>query len=76
MAVITAASIAADVDRLARALVSRRVAPGDRVAALLPNGAPFFVAGLAAARCEATFLPINWHLKAAEVEWITADSAA
>jgi long-chain acyl-CoA synthetase len=52
------------------------VRPGDRVAAMLPNDVPFFVVGMATARCEATFLPINWHLKAAEVEWITTDSAA
>ncbi len=43
---------------------------------MLPNDERFFVVGLATARCEATFLPINWHLKAAEVEWITTDSAA
>ncbi len=64
------------VEHLARALVARGVAPGDRVAAILPNGEAFFVAGLATARCEAVFLPINWHLKQAEVEWITTDSAA
>ena len=74
--VISAASLAPDVDRLARALVARGVEPGDRVAVILQNGAPFFVVGLATARCEATFLPINWHLKAPEIEWITTDSAA
>ena len=74
--VIDKRTLALDVDRLARALVARGVQPGDRVAAILPNGAPFFVAGLATARCEATFLPINWHLKEPEIEWITTDSAA
>ena len=64
------------VDQMARALVARGVGPGDRVAAILTNGEPFFVAALATARIEATFLPINWHLKAAEIEWITTDSAA
>jgi long-chain acyl-CoA synthetase len=57
-------------------LVAHGVNPGDRVAVILPNDERFFVAGLATARCEATFLPINWHLKAAEVAWITSDSAA
>jgi long-chain acyl-CoA synthetase len=68
--------LAPRVDQLARALVARGVAPGDRVAAILTNGEPFFVAALAAARCEAIFLPVNWHLKAAEIDWITTDSAA
>ena len=74
--VIDKASLATRIDQLARALVARGVAPGDRVAAILPNGEPFFVVGLATARIEATFLPINWHLKQAEVDWITSDSAA
>jgi len=68
--------LAPRVDQMARALVARGVGPGDRVAAILTNGEPFFVAALATARIEATFLPINWHLKAAEIEWITTDSAA
>jgi long-chain acyl-CoA synthetase len=74
--VIDKAGLEQPVEQLARALIARGVAPGDRVAAILPNGIPFFVVGLATARCAATFLPINWHLKAAEVEWITTDSAA
>jgi long-chain acyl-CoA synthetase len=74
--VITAARIAPDVDRLARAFVSRGVAPGDRVAVMLRNDVPFFVAGLASAKCEAAFLPINWHLKQPEVNFIVEDSAA
>ncbi|HZN15262.1 MAG TPA: AMP-binding protein [Acidimicrobiales bacterium] len=73
---MSAASLAPRVDQMARALVARGVGPGDRVAAILTNGEPFFVAALATARIEATFLPINWHLKAAEIEWITTDSAA
>jgi long-chain acyl-CoA synthetase len=56
--------------------VARGVRPGDRVAVVLTNDVPFFVAGLATARCEAAFLPINWHLKAQEIDWITTDSDA
>ncbi len=74
--VITAAGIAPDVERLARALVARGVEAGDRVAVVLRNDAPFFVAGLATARCEAVFLPINWHLKQPEIDFIVEDSAA
>jgi long-chain acyl-CoA synthetase len=61
---------------MAHALVDRGVAPGDRVAVMLPNGFDYFVAGLAAARCEASFIPVNWHLKEDEVRWIVEDSGA
>jgi long-chain acyl-CoA synthetase len=74
--IISAASIGDDVERMARAFVARGVEPGDRVAVMLRNGAPFFVTGLATARCEATFLPVNWHLKKPEVDFIVEDSAA
>jgi long-chain acyl-CoA synthetase len=61
---------------MAHAFVSRGVAPGDRVAVMLPNGLEFFVAGLAAAKCEASLIPVNWHLKSEEVDWIISDSGA
>ena len=50
--------------------------PGDRVAVMLPSGFDFFVAGLATAKCQALLIPVNWHLKQDEVDWILSDSAA
>lgn len=43
---------------------------------MLPSGIEFFVAGIAAAKCQALFIPVNWHLKRDEVDWILSDSGA
>jgi long-chain acyl-CoA synthetase len=61
---------------MANAFIARGVEPGDRVAVMLPSGIEFFVAGLAAAKAQALFIPVNWHLKGEEVAWIVSDSAA
>jgi long-chain acyl-CoA synthetase len=61
---------------MAHAFADRGVGPGDRVAVMLPSGFEFFVAGLATARCQASLIPVNWHLKAEEVDWIISDSRA
>ncbi|MDQ2754094.1 MAG: AMP-binding protein [Actinomycetota bacterium] len=50
--------------------------PGDRVAAMLPNGVEFFEVGIGAARAGCHVVPINWHLKSEEVAWLLEDSAA
>jgi long-chain acyl-CoA synthetase len=56
--------------------MARGVGRGDRVAVMLPSGFEFFVAALATAKCQALMIPVNWHLKQEEVDWIIADSAA
>ena len=61
---------------MAHAFAARGVGPGDRVAVMLPNGIEFFVAGLATAKLEARLIPVNWHLKQDEVDWILSDSGA
>ena len=61
---------------MAHAFMARGVGPGDRVAVMLPSGFEFFVAGLASAKCQASLIPVNWHLKQEEVDWIIYDSAA
>ena len=50
--------------------------PGQRVAAMLPNGIEFFEFSLGAARAGCTVVPINWHLKSDEVAWLLRDSGA
>lgn len=62
--------------RMAHAFHERGVGPGDRVAVMLPSGFEFFVAGLATAKCQALLIPVNWHLKREEVDWIISDSGA
>jgi long-chain acyl-CoA synthetase len=61
---------------MAHAFMERGVGAGDRVAVMLPSGFEFFVAGLATAKCEASLIPVNWHLKRDEVDWIISDSGA
>ena len=62
--------------RLARALRRRGVSAGDRVAVMLPNSIEFFEVAHAATLLRALLVPINWHLKAAEVTWLLSDSGA
>ena len=62
--------------RLAAALRSWGVAPGEPVAVMLPNSFELFEAAFATAKAQALYLPVNWHLKASEVAWILADSGA
>jgi long-chain acyl-CoA synthetase len=61
---------------MAHAFAARGVGAGDRVAVMLPNSIEFFVAGLATAKCQASLIPVNWHLKQDEVDWIISDSGA
>ena len=57
-------------ERLAGALLSMGVEPGDRVAALLPNTGPMLEAHFAAAGMSAALVPINTRLSGSEVEYI------
>lgn len=61
---------------MAHAFMARGVGPGDRVGVMLPNSIEFFIAGLAAAKCQAPLIPVNSHLKRDEVAWIISDSGA
>lgn len=62
--------------RLARGLAGLGVGAGERVALMLPNGAEWFEVNLAVARLGAQLVPVNWHLRLAELAWILADSDA
>ncbi len=61
--------------RLGAALADRGVAPGDRVALLLPNCAEFVVAFFGIIKAGAIAVPIGTRLTAAEVAYILKDSA-
>src|SRR5207248_2169077 len=61
-------------DRLAAVLEKEGAAAGVPVAAVLPNGIEFFEASMAAAKIDAPFLPVNWHLKGDEVAYIVGDA--
>src|SRR5260370_41968194 len=63
-------------DRLASLMTARGVEAGDRVAVMVPNGAPWFEANVAAARLGAQLVPLNWHLLGEEITWVLTDSEA
>ena len=63
-------------DRLAEVLAAKGLAPGDRLAVMLPNSPEFFECTAASAKLGASALNLNWHLRAEEVAWIIDDSGA
>jgi O-succinylbenzoic acid--CoA ligase len=70
----------AELDRqasaLARALLARGAAPGDRVALLLRNSPEFAALAHAAPRAGVVLVPLNTRLSASELAWQLADSGA
>lgn len=71
---LTWAELAARVDNLAGWLMGRGVAPGDRVAILLTDGAPYLTTLLAASRIGAIAVMLNWRLAPAEIAWICSNA--
>lgn len=59
---------------LARWLLARGIGPGDRIALLLTDGAPFLTTLLAASRIGAIAVLLNWRLAPAEIAWICGDA--
>jgi len=74
--VVTFAELDRDSTRLARAWRAAGLVPGDRVAILTENRPEFFTAAWAAQRSGLYYVPINWHLTAAEMEHIVRDSGS
>ncbi len=64
----------AEAERVRRALEGRGVKPGDRVCALLPNGAEILFALFGACKLGAIFVPLNLKLSEAERAEIMADA--
>lgn len=58
------------VDRLAGFLAGAGLAPGERIAVLLPNGLRWVVATLAAHRAGLTVVPVNTWYRAAELDHV------
>jgi long-chain acyl-CoA synthetase len=63
-------------NRVAQLLRARGLVPGDHIAVLLGNELPYLEVCWAAQRCGLYLTPINSHLSAAEVGYITADCGA
>jgi long-chain acyl-CoA synthetase len=62
--------------QLARLLRDHGLRHGDRVAILIENDIEWFVAARGIRRSNMLFVPINWHLKPAEAEYILSNSGA
>ncbi|MFN4038739.1 MAG: class I adenylate-forming enzyme family protein [Erythrobacter sp.] len=71
---LTWAELAARVDNLANWLRARGIAPGDRVALLLTDGAPFMTVLLACSRIGAIAVLLNWRLAPTEIAWICGNA--
>ena len=71
---LTWADLDARVTRLAGWLLAKGIAPGDRVALLLTDGAPFLTTLLASARIGAIAVLLNWRLAPAEIAWICGNA--
>jgi long-chain acyl-CoA synthetase len=73
---VTYAELAGLADRYGRGLQELGLAPGDTVAALLPNSADALAVYFAAMQTGLYVVPVNWHQVAAEVAHILSDSGA
>jgi amino acid adenylation domain-containing protein len=71
---LTFAALAGRVDALAAALAARGVAPGERVAVLLPRDAAWPVALLAVLRAGAVYLPLEARHPPARLREVLADA--
>lgn len=63
-------------NRVASALAGLGLAPGDRVAALLPNGAEYLELMVGAARAGLVLVPVNTRLSPPEVGYLLGDAGA
>src|SRR3978361_580838 len=68
--------IAGRVDRIAGGLQRLGVAPGDSVCILMRNDIAFIEAAYAAMRLGAYGVPINWHFKPEEINYVLKDSGS
>ncbi|MDP4605637.1 MAG: AMP-binding protein, partial [Erythrobacter sp.] len=71
---LTWAELDQRVENLARWLLAKGIAPGDRIALLLTDGAPFLTTLLACGRIGAIAVLLNWRLAPAEIAWIIGNA--
>ena len=71
---LTWAQLDERVTNLARWMLAHGIAPGDRIALLLTDGAPFLTALLACGRIGAIAVLLNWRLAPAEIAWICGNA--
>jgi acyl-CoA synthetase (AMP-forming)/AMP-acid ligase II len=71
---LTWAELDARVTNLAHWMLTRGIAPGDRIALLLTDGTPFLITLLACGRIGAIAVLLNWRLAPAELAWICGNA--
>ncbi|QIQ85886.1 class I adenylate-forming enzyme family protein [Erythrobacter sp.] len=71
---LTYAELEARVEALARWLLAKGIGPGDRVAILMTDGAPFLTVVLACGRIGAIAVLLNWRLAPGEIAWICGNA--
>lgn len=71
---LTWTELDARVTNLALWMQQRGVTPGDRIALLLTDGAPFLTLLLACGRVGAIAVLLNWRLAPGEITWICGDA--
>ncbi|WP_052185724.1 acyl-CoA synthetase [Streptomyces purpureus] len=72
----TAGRLHAAANQLVHGLRAAGLRRGDAFAVVLPNGAEFFTAHLAATQAGFYLVPVNHHLVGPEIAWIVSDSGA
>src|ERR1700736_5419502 len=70
------AEVAGRVDRIAGGLQGLGVTQGDSVCILMRNDIAFIEAAYAAMRLGAYAVPVNWHFKPEEINYVLRDSGA
>lgn len=73
---LSQAQLESDSVRLAHLLRARGLVAGDRVAILMENRLDWYVAMWGVRRAGMFFVPVNWHLKAAEIRYVVENSDA
>jgi len=73
---VTFAALDARANRVARALRTAGIKPGDRIGCALKNRIEFFEVTFGAARAGAELVPISWRAKDDEVSYLLEDSRA
>ncbi len=71
---LTYAELDTRVENLAHRLLAQGIAPGDRVAILLTDGAPYLTVLLACGRIGAIAVLPNWRLAPGEIAWIMGNA--
>jgi long-chain acyl-CoA synthetase len=74
--VVTYPELRARAGRIAAGLIALDVQPGDRVALLLRNEPTFVEASLGIGMVGAVPVPINWHWRGRDLEYVLTDSAS